>query len=218
MGINRSNMDEESMSELCKYLIYCFNQTFYNFPKEKIESIKQYFDDAIKKTILDANIKYKGRKEICNVKELMDLVQLEPTMEAVMLYRIEREIYLKDQLHPLLSYLASLMHRRTGCEIYYSTDIGKGFNIQHGFGIVIGPRNKIGDNFIVHQGVTIGQKHINSPNEKMTIGDNVVVFSGATILGNIRIGNNSCIGANSVLLSNVEANSIYAGIPAKRIK
>ena len=78
--------------------------------------------------------------------------------------------------------------------------------------------HKIGKNFIIHQGVTLGQKNVNNPDETINIGDNVVLFSGVTIVGDITIGNNSLIGANSVLLKNVESNSTYAGIPAKKIK
>ena len=110
------------------------------------------------------------------------------------------------------------MKKNTGCEIYYSTKIGRGFNIQHGFGIVIGPRFEIGENFIVHQNVTLGQKNLNQANEKIIIGDNVTIFAGATILGDIRIGHNASVGANAVVLTNIENNAIYAGVPARKIK
>ncbi len=206
------------MKDLYDYLDNCLSKTFYYYPKEQLASVKLYLDSAMEQAIFDANVKYKGRKEINSEKELIELIQLEPTLEAVLLYRIEREIFLKDSQNPILSYLASLMHRRTACEIYYSTEIGKGFNIQHGFGIVIGPRYKIGNYFTIHQGVTLGQKNINSPNETITIGNHVTIFAGTTILGNLKIGNNVSIGANSVLLTNAEENSIYAGSPAKRVK
>lgn len=206
------------MNVIYDYLIDCLNKTFFNYPAAQLATIKLLLARANEKTIFDANNKYKGRKEISSENELLDLVQIEPTVEAVLLYRLEREIYMYDPGNPILSFLASLMHRRTGCEIYYSTEIGKGFNIQHGFGIVIGPRYKIGDYFTIHQGVTLGQKNLNSPNEKITIGDNVTVFAGTTILGNLHVGNNASIGANSVLLKDVEENSVYVGSPAKRVK
>ncbi len=207
-----------NMNKLFDYLDDCLSKTFYNYPKDQLSSVKLYGDSAIEQTIFDANVKYNGRKEIRSEEELLELVQFEPTIEAVLLYRLEREIFIKDPANIFLPFLASLMHRRTGCEIYYSTEIGKGFNIQHGFGIVIGPRYKIGDYFTIHQGVTLGQKNLNSPNETISIGNHVTVFAGSTILGNLQIGNNANIGANSVVLSSVEENSVYVGSPAKRVK
>jgi serine O-acetyltransferase len=206
------------MNDLNDYLESCLSNTFNNFPKERLASIKFHRDRAIEQAIIDANVKYKGRKEINSQKELLELVQIEPTMEAILLYRLEREMYLRDPDNQLLPFFASLMHRRTGCEIYYSTEIGQGFNIQHGFGIVIGPRYKIGDYFTIHQGVTLGQKNLNSPAEKITVGDHVTIFAGTTLLGNLNIGNNAIIGANSLVLKDVEENSIYVGSPARRIK
>ena len=206
------------MNDLYDYLDNCLSKTFYSYPKEFLSALEKHGTSAIDQALFDANTKYKGRMEISSEKELLELVQVDPTVEAVLLYRLEREIFLNDPGSPLLSFLASLMHRRTGSEIYYSTEIGKGFNIQHGFGIVIGPRYKIGDYFTIHQGVTLGQKNLNSPNEKITIGNHVTVFAGTTILGNLIIGSNASIGANSVLLKDVEENSVYVGSPAKRVK
>lgn len=205
------------MYELYDYLNYCLNKTFYKFPLKNVELIKLYIDSVIEQVIFDANNKFKGRKIINSTKELLDLIQAEPTMEAIMLYRIEHEIFLKNPENPFLQFLASLMYRQTDCEIYYSTEIGKGFNIMHGLGILIGPRYKIGDCFTIYQGATLGQRHKISPHETITIGNNVTVYAGAKIIGNINIGDNASISANAVLLCNVEVNATYAGIPAKRI-
>ena len=90
-------------------------------------------------------------------------------IEAVLFYRLERLLFIHDAGNPLLPHLASAIRRRTGMEIYYSTAIGEGFNVQHGFGIVIGPRFSIGKNFTIHQGVTLGQKRTNSSIETITI-------------------------------------------------
>ena len=67
----------------------------------------------------------------------------------------------------------------------------------------------------IHQGVTLGQKRTNSSIETITIGDNVTIYANATLLGNITIGDNAVIGANSVVLKDVEANAVYAGLPAR---
>lgn len=206
------------MNNLKEYLFHCLNGIFQNWPADQYEIIERVKLIAIINTIVDVNIKYMGRLKIENESELIDLVQLEPTVEAVLLYRIEREIFLIDKANTLLPYLASMMHRRTGCEIYYSSEIGKGFNIQHGFNIVVGPRYIIGENFTIHQGVTLGQKNLNSPDEKIIIGDNVTIFTGAKVLGDIKIGNNAMVAANAVVICDIEPNSVYGGVPAKRLK
>ena len=96
-------------------------------------------------------------------------------------------------------------------------NIGQGLNIQHGIGVVIGARNKIGNNCIIHQGVTIGQRRLYSPHECAVIGNNVTIFAGAKIVGSVRIGDDVQIGANAVLLSDAEPNSTYVGIPARKL-
>jgi len=206
------------MKEIYTYLNDSMSKEFLKFPHIDFSFFDKILKIAYDNTCYDYYIKNNSKLTINSSEELVDIMQVDSTIEAVFLYRLEREIFLQDKENIYLSYLARLMRNRTGCEIYYSTEIGKGFNIQHGFGIVIGPRFKIGDNFIVHQGVTLGQKNLNSPNERILIGNNVTIFAGATVLGNIEIGNNVQIGANSVVLSNVESNSIYVGTPAKKIK
>ena len=206
---------DEIELQIQKYIEFCLKSNFVVYPSY---DLKNYIEVSLNEALFDANSKYKVKGISFNKNKFLDLLQTEPTIEAVFFYRLQRNIFLKDPSNTILPYLASVMRRRTHCEIYYSTDIGPGFNIQHGFGIVIGPRYKIGKNFIIHQGVTLGQKNVNNPDETINIGDNVVLFSGVTIVGDITIGNNSLIGANSVLLKNVESNSTYAGIPAKKIK
>ena len=198
------------------YIRFCLKTCYIDYPNQ-LASIDSYLSPAIEQTLFDTNAKYQGKLHLNSWEGLLPLLQTEPTIEAVFFYRLERLIFLDNPGNPLLPYLASIMRRRTGSEIYYSTEIGKGFNIQHGFGIVIGPRFKIGDNFVIHQGVTLGQKNINSPNETITIGNNVTIFANASILGDITIGDNAKIGANSVLLKSAESDAVYAGAPAKRI-
>ena len=106
----------------------------------------------------------------------------------------------------------SLLARHIGqIEIFYSADIGKGFKINHGVGTVIGARCKIGDNCMIHQNCTIGDRKGGRP----TIGNNVIIYAGAMILGDITIGDNTIIGANSVVTKSCPPNSILVGSPAK---
>ncbi len=210
---NSCNMIEEYLN---KYLA----QYFMTFPKGLVKKTGELFSETRDILADDISFRYKG-KSVAALKDdeaLFDIMQVDQCLEATFLYRFERAIFLRDEKNALLPYLASLMRLRTGLEIYYSTDIGPGLNIQHGFGIVIGPRNRIGKNFIIHQQVTIGQARLYGSNESASIGDNVTVFAGAKILGSLRVGDNVRIGANAVLVDDAEANSAYVGVPAKKVK
>lgn len=151
-------------------------------------------------------------------REVFDIIETDTTMEAVFLYRLARSIFLRDQGHVSLRRFAYLMKAKTGTEIYYSTEIGPRFRVEHGIGLVIGPRNRIGSDFMVHQGVTLGQRRTYSPHERMEIGDHCIVFAGAKILGTVKIGDHVKIAANAVLLSDAEAHSTYAGTPAVKVR
>ena len=140
-------------------------------------------------------------------------LQKTPQLIAMLLYRISRALYISD-----LNYLGgvkdsySLLARHIGqIELFYSADIGKGFKINHGVGTVVGARCKIGENCMIHQNCTIGDRKGGRP----TIGNNVIIYAGAMILGDITIGDKSIIGANSIVTKSCPPNSILVGTPAK---
>lgn len=99
-------------------------------------------------------------------------------------------------------------------EIYYSARIGQGLKINHGIGTVIGARCVVGNDCIIHQNVTLGDKHSGRP----VLGDNCIVYAGALIIGDIKIGNNCIIGANSVVMDSFPDDSVIVGCPARKIK
>ena len=112
----------------------------------------------------------------------------------------------------------------TGIEIHPGAKIGKNLFIDHGMGVVIGETSEIGDNVTIYHMVTLGgiSPSINSNNQRNikrhpTLMDNVVVGSGAQILGPVIVGKNSKIGANAVVTKNVEENAVMIGIPAKNV-
>ena len=136
---------------------------------------------------------------------------------AVVSYRISN--WLKTHHVPFLPRFISQTARiLTGIEIHPSAKIGTGFFIDHGMGVVIGETSEIGDYVTLFQGVTLGGTGKERGKRHPTLGNHVVVGAGAKILGGITIGDNVKIGANSVVLKNVAANSTVIGVPARVIK
>ena len=103
----------------------------------------------------------------------------------------------------------------TGIEIHPGAKIGQKFFIDHGMGVVIGETAEVGDNVTLYHGVTLGGTTWKKIKRHPTVGNNVVVGTGAKILGPITIGDNTRIGANSVVVNQVPSNSVVVGIPGK---
>lgn len=143
---------------------------------------------------------------------------LSPQKAAVPTYRIAK--YYADQNRVFLGkYFSKKLIRSVGCYISTKADIKKGFQLKHANGVVIGDGVKIGENVKIYQQVTLGGKHVGDMQKDKypVIGNNVTIFAGAKIIGDVTIGEHSVIGANSVVLKDVEPFSVYAGIPAKKV-
>lgn len=106
----------------------------------------------------------------------------------------------------------------TGIEIHPAAKIGYGLFIDHGAGVVVGETTEIGNNVTLFQGVTLGGTGKEKGKRHPTIKDDVVIYAGAKILGNIVIGKNAVVGAQSVVLKDVPENATVVGIPAKVVK
>lgn len=121
-----------------------------------------------------------------------------------------------------LKFLARLISQYgkflTGIEIHPGATIGKGLFIDHGTGVVIGETAVIGDNCTLYQGVTLGGTGKDKGKRHPTLGDNVMIGSGAKVLGPFAVGSNSKIAANAVVLSEVPENSTCVGVPARIVK
>lgn len=111
-------------------------------------------------------------------------------------------------------YYCHLIERRYRCRISPGARIKSGLYLPHPDGIVIGEKSIIGKNVTIYQQVTIGQNHKKYP----IIGNNVIIYAGAKIIGNVHIGDNSIIGANAVVTKDVPSNSIWGGNPARELK
>ncbi len=136
---------------------------------------------------------------------------------ALLAYRIAHRLHAWGVpfIPRAISQLARLL---TGIEIHPAAKIGCGFFIDHGMGVVIGETAEIGDHVTLFQGVTLGGTGKERGKRHPTLGNHVVVGAGAKILGGIRIGNNVKIGANSVVLKSVPANSTVIGVPGRIVK
>lgn len=144
-------------------------------------------------------------------------VFLYPSFKAMMYYRIAHKQYLKG--HYFLARLISQRGvRKTGIEIHPGATIGKGFFIDHGTGVVIGETAEIGDNVTLYQGVTLGGTGKEHGKRHPTIGNNVMISTGAKVLGSFKIGDNSKIGAGSVVLEEVPPGSTVVGVPGRVVK
>ena len=137
--------------------------------------------------------------------------------QALLCYRLAHQLWMMKL--QLLGRLVSQVARWiTGVEIHPGATIGHGFFIDHGMGVVIGETTEIGDFVTLFQGVTLGGTGKEKGKRHPTLGNHVVVGSGAKVLGNITIGDFVKIGANSVVLRSVPSNSTVIGIPGRIIK
>jgi len=148
-------------------------------------------------------------------KNLAEVLLCYPGLHALSAHRIAHFLYSKLKL-PFVPRLISHISRfLTGIEIHPGAQIGKGFFIDHGLGVVIGETTKIGDNCTLYQGVTLGGTGKQRKKRHPTLGENVIVGAGAKILGNVTIGNNARVGAGSVVIRSVPPNSTVVGIPGQ---
>jgi serine O-acetyltransferase len=144
-------------------------------------------------------------------------VFLYPSFKVMLSYRRAHKAYLKGHyfIARLISQRAA---RRTGIEIHPGATIGEGLFIDHGSGVIIGETTVIGKNCTLYQGVTLGGTGKEQGKRHPTLGDNVMVSAGAKVLGSFKIGDNSKIGAGSVVLEEVPPCSTVVGVPGRVVK
>lgn len=142
---------------------------------------------------------------------------LYPSFKAIIRHRIAHKLY--NRKHYFLArWYSQRTVRKTGIEIHPGAKIGKGLFIDHGHGVVIGETAEIGDNVTLYQGVTLGGTGKERGKRHPTIGDNVMISAGAKVLGSFKVGDNSKIGAGSVVLSEIPDNSTVVGVPGRVVK
>ena len=144
-------------------------------------------------------------------------VFLYSSFKAILHYRIAHKLYLKKHYF-LARWVSQRAARKTGIEIHPGAVIGKGFFIDHGSGVIIGETTIIGDNVTLYQGVTLGGTGKETGKRHPTLEDNVMVSAGAKIIGSFKIGENSKIGAGSVVIEEVPPNCTVVGVPGRIVK
>ena len=138
-------------------------------------------------------------------------------LHAIIFYRVAHALR-KSGVPFFPRWLSQVGRFFTGIEIHPGARIGERFFIDHGMGVVIGETTIIGDDVLLYQGVTLGGTGLEKGKRHPTIGNNVVVGTGAKVLGNIMIGDNSYIGANAVVIKDVPPNSTVVGVPGRITK
>ena len=145
---------------------------------------------------------------------LLEIIFCYPGFQALVVHRISHKLWnLKLPLIPRL--LSQLTRFITGVEIHPGAKIGKGVFIDHGMGVVIGETSEIGNRCLLYQGVTLGGTGKENGKRHPTLEANVVIGAGAKILGAIIVGTNTRVGAGSVVVKDVEADSTVVGIPGR---
>lgn len=144
-------------------------------------------------------------------------VFLYPSFKVILSYRMAHKLYLKKHYF-LARWISQRAARKTGIEIHPGARIGKGLFIDHGTGVIIGETTIIGNNVTLYQGVTLGGTGKEKGKRHPTLKDNVMVSAGAKILGSFTIGENSKIGAGSVVLKEVPPNCTVVGVPGRIVK
>jgi serine O-acetyltransferase len=150
-------------------------------------------------------------------RSTLEIILCYPGFHAVLWHRIAHSFY-GAGLYLLARIISSASRLLTGIEIHPGARIGRRFFIDHGMGVVIGETAEIGDDVLLYQNVTLGGTGFHKGKRHPTIGDHVVVGSGAKVLGNITIGNHVKIGAGSVVVHSVPDHSTVVGIPGRVVR
>ena len=140
-----------------------------------------------------------------------------PSLTAVRSYRIAHWFHIHG-MATIARIISQRARSRTGIEIHPGAKIGKGLFIDHGMGVVIGETAELGDNCLLYQGVTLGGTGKDKGKRHPTLGNNVLVGSGAKVLGPFKVGNNVKIAANAVVLNAIPDNCTAVGVPARVVK
>ena len=147
-------------------------------------------------------------------RNVFEIITCYSGVQAVIIYRFTHLLW-RYKLYWLARFISTLARWITGIEIHPGAEIGQRFFIDHGMGVVVGETSKIGDDVTLYQGVTLGGTSLEKGKRHPTIGDGVIIGSGAQVLGPLNVSEGARIGANAVVLQDVPQGATVVGIPAK---
>ncbi|HZZ08207.1 MAG TPA: serine O-acetyltransferase EpsC [Candidatus Binataceae bacterium] len=150
-------------------------------------------------------------------RTVLEVVLAYPGLHAIWMYRVAHWLW-EHRLYLLGRLLSELARWVTGIEIHPGASIGRRLFIDHGMGVVIGETTEIGDDVLIYQGVTLGGTSLKKEKRHPTIEDQVMISAGAAVIGPVRIGRGSRIGAGAVVVSSAPPYSTIVGIPGKAIE
>ena len=150
-------------------------------------------------------------------RSVFEILFLYPGLKAIRAHR-KANFFYRHKMFFIARWISQRASRKTGIEIHPAAQIGKRFFIDHGTGVVIGETAIIGDDVTLYQGVTLGGTGKDTGKRHPTICNNVMIGSGAKVLGPIVIGENSRVGAGAVVVNDIPANSTAIGIPARAVR
>ena len=150
-------------------------------------------------------------------RSALEIFFLYPGLKAIRMHRRANRCY-RRRMFFLARWISQRAARKTGIEIHPAATIGRRFFIDHGTGVVIGETAVIGDDVMIYQGVTLGGTGKDTGKRHPTIGNNVMIGAGAKVLGPLKIGDNSRVAANSVVLRDIPPDSTAVGVPAKVVR
>ncbi len=148
---------------------------------------------------------------------ILEVLICYPGLHAILLHRVAHWLY-RARLRLIARMVSQVARAITGIEIHPGATIGRRFFIDHGMGVVIGETAIIGDDVILYQGVTLGGTGKERGKRHPTLGNHVVIGTGAKVLGNITLGNNVKVGAGSVVVHSVPDDSTVVGIPGRIVR
>ena len=189
-------------------------KSFIRNAKKTVVKIKRGVNNAVNAVKEDVKT---TRERDPAARSDMEVLLLYSGVHALIAYRAAHRLYEKEHYFAARA-ISQTARYITGIEIHPGAKIGKGLMIDHGMGVVIGETAEIGDNCTIYQGVTLGGTGKDVGKRHPTLGNNVMVGAGAKVLGPFRIGDNTKIAANAVVLEEIPDNCTAVGIPAKIVR
>ncbi len=150
-----------------------------------------------------------------SARSLLEIALGYPGVHAIWFHRIAHRMWREPVLRLPARLLSQTVRAITGVEIHPGAQLGRRLFIDHGMGVVIGETAMVGDDVLLFHGVTLGGKSMRHGKRHPTLGDNVTVGAGAKILGPVSVGSGAQVGANAVVITDVPADHIAVGIPAR---